>query len=353
MAEIETVPAVDAPTLARFDAVIDVRSPAEFAEDHVPGAVNLPVLDDAERAMIGTIYVQQSRFEARRLGAALIARNVAGHLETALADKPGGFRPLIYCWRGGQRSGAMATILSQVGWRTGVLAGGYRTYRRDVVARLYDGELPHAHVVLIDGPTGSGKTQLLARLAILGAQTIDLEDLAAHRGSLFGQLPGRPQPSQKLFESRLLGALDALDPARPLFLEAESSKVGERVIPPALWTRMEAAPRITLSAPAAARARYLTTAYADIAGDPAAIRAILERLPRTTSREALSAWRALADAGDHEGLALALIEAHYDPAYARSARKETRTLLGTVDVGDLSDAALDRAATEALRLAES
>jgi tRNA 2-selenouridine synthase len=349
--EIEAVAAIDAETLARFDAVIDVRSPAEFAEDHIPGALNLPVLNDEERARVGAIYVQESRFEARRIGAAIIARNVAAHLDAALADQGGGFRPLVYCWRGGQRSAAMATILANVGWRTGVLVGGYRTWRRQVVARLYDGEIAHARIVLIDGPTGAGKTALLARLGEKGAQVLDLEALAAHRGSLFGALPGRGQPSQKLFETRLLGALDALDPARPVFVEAESSKVGERMVPPALWARMAAAPRITLTAPPAARARYTASAYADIARDPQAIHAILARLPRTTAKQALAEWRALADAGDHEALALALIEAHYDPAYARSARQETRALLGAVELEQVTDAGLAQAADAVLQLA--
>jgi tRNA 2-selenouridine synthase len=350
MAEIETVPQVDAAALARFDAVIDVRSPAEFAEDHVPGAINLPVLSNEERAIVGTIYVQQSRFEARRLGAALIARNVAHHLETALADRDGAFKPLVYCWRGGQRSGAMATILANVGWRTGLLEGGYRTWRRQVVARLYDAPLPHDRLILIDGPTGSGKTALLARIAEKGAQVIDLEALARHRGSLFGAWPDSPQPSQKLFETRLLGALEALDPARPVFVEAESSKVGERMVPPALWARMEAAPRITLTAPAEARAHYLASAYADIAADRAQLHGLLERLPRTTAKQALADWRGLADAGQHEALALALIEAHYDPAYARAARKDPRATLGTVDLADVTTAALDAAAEAVLKL---
>ncbi len=348
MAAIETVPAADAATLARFDAVIDVRSPGEFAEDHLPGAINLPVLDDAERAAVGTIYVQTSRFEARRLGAALIARNIARHLDTAFADKDGGFKPLVYCWRGGMRSGAMATILSQVGWRTGLLDGGYRTWRRDVVRRLYDSPLPHSRVVLLDGPTGSGKTEVLALAAERGAQTLDLEALAQHRGSLFGHWRDRPQPSQKLFESQLLGALDALDPARPILIEAESSKVGERMVPPALWTAMAAAPRITLSAPVTARARYLVTAYRDITENAPALAAVLDRLPRTTAKALLAEWRALADARDFEALAAGLIAAHYDPAYARSARKDERPTLAAIEASDLSPTGLAEAADQVM-----
>ena len=345
MSDIQVVTAVDAPTLAGFDAIIDVRSPSEFAEDHVPGAISLPVMDDAERAQGGTIYVQDSRFRARRIGAALVARNVAHHLETALADKPGGFRPLIYCWRGGQRSGAMATILSQVGWRTAVLAGGYKTYRRSVKTRLYD-EAPALRLLLLAGRTGSGKTEILGRLAARGVQVLDLEALAGHRGSVFGGHAGRPQPSQKMFESRLLTALDALDASRPIVVEAEASKVGDRMVPPALWKAMAAAPRLQLSAPLPDRARYLAGHYADVVQDRAAFDAALARLPVYPGRKALAAWRALADAGDLEALAADLIAGHYDPAYDRSSRKDARPLLGAVELTGLDEPAQEAVADQ-------
>ncbi|MFL5296843.1 MAG: tRNA 2-selenouridine(34) synthase MnmH [Phenylobacterium sp.] len=346
---IEVLQSADLASLAGFDALIDVRSPAEFAHDHAPGAINLPVLSNEERATVGTIYVQESRFTARRLGAALIARNVAHHLETALADKPGSFRPLIYCWRGGQRSHAMATILAEVGWRTTVLAGGYHTWRRHVTERLYDGELA-VRPVLIDGMTGCGKTEVLTRLAARGAQVLDLEDLAAHRGSLFGALPGRRQPSQKMFESRLLGLVDALDPARPVFVEAESSKIGERMLPPALWKAMADAPCIVLTAEPDVRARYLAAAYADIVQDRERLEALLARLPTPPSRKRLAAWLEHVDAGRVEALAQALMELHYDPSYRRSSRKNDRPRLGKIDMGGLQDADFERAADEVLRI---
>jgi len=342
---IQILQTADAESLARFDMVIDVRSPGEFAEDHAPGAVNLPVLSDAERAEVGTIYVQESRFKARRIGAAYIAANVARYLQTALADKPGGFQPLIYCWRGGQRSNAMATILSQVGWRTTVLAGGYKTWRRHVTARLYDLPLD-LRIVLLDGGTGCGKTEVLQRLAARGQQVIDLEALAAHRGSLFGALPETPQPSQKMFESRLLGLIDGLDPARPVIVEAESSKVGERMIPPALWQLMAAAPRIEIAAPAQARAAYLVRTYRDIVRDRPALDEALRRLPTPAGRKRLAAWSELADAGDYEALALALMELHYDPAYRRAARKTAHPSLGVLELGRLEATDLDAAAAE-------
>ena len=343
MSEIEVIATADAETLRGFDTLIDVRSPSEFAEDHAPGAINLPVLDDAERAVVGTIYVQESRFRARRVGAALVARNIARHLETALADQPGSFRPLIYCWRGGQRSNAMATVLSQVGWRAAVLEGGYRTYRRRVKARLYD-ETAELKLVMIDGHTGSAKTEILNRLAARSVQTLDLEGLAQHRGSLLGALPGQPQPSQKMFESRLLAAMEQLDPSRPTLVEAEASKIGQRMVPPALWRLMLEAPRITLEVPPEARAHYLAAVYAESTTDLEALGALLARLPGRHGRKTLAAWRALAEAGELETLAAALIEAHYDPAYGRVAKLDTRPRLGSIEMAELSEADQERAA---------
>lgn len=335
-----------------FDMVIDVRSPAEFAEDRIPGAVNLPVLDDAERAKVGTIYVQDSRFRARKIGAALVARNVARHLETALADKPGDFAPLVHCWRGGQRSRGMAIILDQIGWRVRTLAGGYKGYRARVVERLYEAE-PWFEAVLIDGPTGVGKTELLARLAARGAAVLDLEGIAAHRGSVFGADPSRPQPSQKLFESLLLdrlgAALAAAPPGAPLFLEAESSKIGQRLTPPTLWKAMRAAPAIRLDAPIEARARYSLAAYADVAAEPSRLGHLLEKLIPLVGREQVASWSALAAAGEHLTLAEELMARHYDPSYARSGLR-SRRILGRVKLAEIGEADLDQAAEEILQM---
>ena len=298
-----------------FDTVIDTRSPAEYAEDHIPGAINLPVLSNEERARVGTIYTQDSPFTARKIGGALVARNIAAHLEGPLAEKEGDWQPLVYCWRGGQRSGAFGLWLREVGWRVRTLEGGYQAYRRAVVALLYDTALPH-RIVLLDGNTGTAKTELLHRVAARGGQILDLEGLANHRGSVLGLRPGG-QPSQKAFETRIAAALVALDPARPVLVEAESSKVGERLVPPALWAAMRAAPRLRLAAPVEDRVRYLCRAYADLFADLPLFKDRLALLTRLQGHARIAEWHALAEAGAFETLVHDLVARHYDSRYAR------------------------------------
>ncbi|MGG7644906.1 tRNA 2-selenouridine(34) synthase MnmH [Rhodovulum sp. YNF3179] len=329
-----------------FDEIIDVRSPSEYAEDHLPGAVNLPVLSDAERARVGTIYVQEDPFKARKIGAALVARNAAHHLETALAGKHGGYRPLVYCWRGGQRSGGFASILAQIGWRVELLDGGYRSYRRLVSEALYAQDFP-APVVLLDGNTGTAKTDILHALAARDVQVLDLEGRANHRGSLFGARTGG-QPGQKAFESSLAMDIAALDPARPVIVEAESSRVGDRILPPALWKAMKAAPRITLSACLDERARYLARAYADLAGDPAALAETIERMRPMHAAATIAHWRGLAGSGAFETLARDLMAEHYDPRYAKHRRRMASPRETRVTLDDLSETGIARAAERLL-----
>ncbi len=315
-----------------FDDIIDVRAPAEYAEDHLPGAISLPVLDDAERAEIGTIYKQVSPFSARKIGAALVARNAAAHLLGSLADKPGGWRPLVYCWRGGQRSGSFATILAQIGWRVETLAGGYKAWRALVSDALYVTPFP-LRVLVLDGNTGSAKTEVLNMLPERGVQVIDLEGLAGHRGSVFGARTAA-QPSQKAFESALAMKIAALDPARPVVIEAESSKVGERRVPPQIWKAMIAAPRVAIAAPRPARAAYLVRAYHDMVTDGARLAGVIAQLRSLHAADVIAGWQAMAAAGAFEALADGLMAAHYDHRYDRH-RARMLPPVGEIAVDDL------------------
>lgn len=306
-----------------FDEIIDVRSPAEYAEDHIAGAINLPVLSDAERVEVGTIYKQESPFKARKIGAALVARNAAHHLQTFLADKPGGYRPLVYCWRGGQRSNAFASILMQIGWRAEVLNGGYKSYRRQVVETLYDRPFP-CPVVLLDGDTGSGKTEILQNLSRLGWQVLDLEMMARHRGSVLGAMTDA-QPSQKSFESDLAARVREFDPQYPVVVEAESAKVGAINLPPSIWDAMCVAPRLVLEVPRSARARHLLRDYGDL--NPSETSEKLEPLRRSHGAQQLDSWRTLLAEGQLETLALSLMEVHYDPLYRRGRKGRASTQL--------------------------
>jgi len=325
-----------------FDTVIDVRSPAEYAEDHLPGAISLPVLDNEERARVGTIYVQESPFLARKLGAALVFRNAANHIERSLSHHEGGWKPLVYCWRGGQRSGSFSWMLQQIGWRAEVVEGGYRSYRRLVNAYLYDTPLPH-RLVALDGHTGTAKTELLGLLDGRGVQVLDLEALANHRGSLLGEMPGG-QPSQKAFESGLAAVLCKIDTSRPVVVEAESSKIGGRILPPSLWNALRVAPRIQLSAPITARADYLARAYDDILSDKDRLQDRLLPLRTHRGREVVEGWMTLIDAGDKHGLTRALMQQHYDPAYTKSRRGRDVHSLAEIAVTSLDSEGLWQAA---------
>lgn len=305
--------------LSAYPDRIDVRSPAEFAQDHVPAATNHPVLDDAERARIGSLYAA-SPFTARKRGAALVARNIATMLETAFAGHEREWRPLVYCWRGGQRSRALTQVLYEVGWRAVQLEGGYRAYRRHVVAEL--ARLPQQYrFVVICGLTGSGKSRLLAVLEHSGAQTLDLEGIARHRGSLLGNLPGEPQPSQKWFESQLFDALGRLDALRPVFVEAESRRIGSVQMPDALLAQMHNGRVLTLITPLAQRIALLKDEYAHFVGAPAQLGECLQPLTELHGKATIARWQAMAMAGDWEGLVAALLEGHYDPMYARSLQR--------------------------------
>lgn len=335
---------LDALRSHRFDAVIDARTPAEYAEDHIPGAINLPVLSNAERAEVGTLYKQISPFDARKRGAALVSRNAADHIETQLFQYDGSWQPLVYCWRGGQRSGSFTSILQQIGWRADTIEGGYQSYRRLVQSALYEDPLPY-RLILLDGNTGTAKTDILARLAARGVQMLDLEGLARHRGSLLGAV-SEDQPAQKGFETNLMLAISALDPNRPVVVEAESSKIGQLTLPPQLWRIMRDAPRIEIAAPLEARAAYLTQAYSDVIANPAQLAERIAPLRQHRGHSVVDGWLELLNAGDFNGLASALMAQHYDAAYAKSRAAHDHVVLAQLHSDTLDDAGQEALAAQ-------
>ena len=332
-----------------FDSIIDVRSPSEFLDDHMPGAINLPVLDDAQRAEIGTIYKQINPFEAKRSGAALVAQNIAGHLQTDLAKKDRDWRPLIYCWRGGQRSGAMAKIFSDIGWHSAVIEGGYKSYRKAVLDDL--DHLPATfRLIVLSGPTGTAKTHILRAAAENGLQVLDLEGLANHRGSLLGSEPGSPQPAQRLFESRLCATLQNFSPNRPIFIEAESNKIGKIHVPSALWASMRQASRVSLTAPIDARIAFLQRDYRHIIEQPEHLIKLLQGLRQRYSTATFDLWESTIKAGDWRGFVHNLLETHYDPAYARSSAARPLIEIQTLGATTLDDDDIGRLAKALGRL---
>ena len=311
--------------LSRFDEIVDVRTPLEFTEDHIPGAINVPVLSNEERVIVGTMYKQVSPFEATKAGAAIVARNIAWHLEHTFAERPRNWRPLIYCWRGGKRSGSMTMLLNMIGWQARQLDGGYKTYRHSVLETL--GTLPgQFDYIALVGPTGSGKTRLLQALRQAGAQVLDLEELARHRGSLLGAWPGQAQPSQKAFDTALVDALSRLDVRRPVFVESESRRIGRVTLPLALLERFHRGACIEIDASREDRIAFLLQDYAHLFDDPRQFQQQLDRLIGLHSKEQVRHWQQLIDAGARAELSGELIERHYDPAYQRSSGQHFRGL---------------------------
>jgi tRNA 2-selenouridine synthase len=341
--------------LSAFDAIVDTRSESEFAEDHLPGALNWPVLNDAERAWVGTGYKQVSAFDARKRGAALAAANIARHVQQHVLPLPKGWRPLVYCWRGGQRSGSLALVLSEIGFGVTVLDGGYRAFRRAVLSDLQTRPQRLVFQVLA-GRTGSAKSRLLQALATEGAQVLDLEALAGHRGSVLGLAPGQRQPSQKAFETALWQTLAALDPTRPVFAEGESRTIGRLRIPEALLQALRAAQVWRIELATDGRVAFLLDDYAHFVADVDAFCARLAALRELRGAATIERWQSLARANDFVTPVRELLEQHYDPVYLKSMRKhyagfDQATVIELVDAqpATLTAAAQSLLASERLR----
>lgn len=341
-------------SLSEFDMVIDVRSPAEFALDHIPGAINLPVLSNEERIEIGTLYKQVSPFAAKKLGASYVSRNIAQHLENSLMDFPREWRPLIYCWRGGERSGAFTHILNRIGWKAMQLESGYQGFRRIVINQL-DEAAKNFSFQVICGMTGSGKTRVLQELEKLGVQVLDLEALAIHRGSVLGNEPNIEQPSQKGFETKLWNAFNSLDPSKIIYVESESKKVGGLHIPDALMETIRNGQCIELRSSTSTRVSWLIREYHHFLSDPESFKQKLSLLTSRYGKAQIYQWHSAVDAGEFATLVEELLVKHYDPSYQSSISRnfpsycEDRFVLLEND----SDEAFTKSAKDIITLVEA
>jgi len=309
--------------LADFPDIIDVRSPSEFEEDHLPGAINLPVLTDAERHDVGGLNAENP-YQARRLGATLITKNIHRHLATTLANHPNSFAPLIYCWRGNLRSNSMAFIFRAIGWRSRVIEGGYKSWRKFLMADLEPTiSSSRPELVVLGGLTGCGKTRLLHELHRQGAQVLDLEGLANHRGSILGNSPNSPQPNQKRFESSLWEAFQNFDPDRPVFTEAESNRIGRLQCPPPLWKRLGEGKMVLVDLPLPERAKLLADDYAHFIDDPDSLKETLDGLRRLRGNEQVDTWHQQIDSRDWNSFLKSILVDHYDLVYRRPGSEDS------------------------------
>ena len=320
----------------KYDTIIDVRSPSEYEIDHIVGAINCPILYDDERQKVGTIYKQISSFKAKIIGSSLSAKNIASHIEKEFLEKKGSWKPLIYCWRGGQRSKAFSIVLSEVGWRTYQLSGGYKEYRNDIIKYL-DNVGIKLKIILISGKTGSAKTKILHSIRDQGAQILDLEGLARHKGSLLGAIPNLKQPSQKLFESLLFYEINKLNLKKNIFIEAESSKVGNVHIPKSIWSNMILSKRIEVVADVNTRAKFLIDDYHYMCKNPILIEPMIKGLKSRLSNDLIDSWKKLIDKKKWFELTKSFLENHYDSSYSSNTIKNDRKVLKEVRATTLNN----------------
>ena len=330
--------------LADVDQIIDVRSPGEFATDHVPGAVNLYVLSDQQHETVGRTY-KKSPFEAKKLGASYVLSNISMHLEQSLRHKSKEFHPLFYCARGGQRSKSFATICAEVGWQCSILEGGYKRYRSQVLSNL-ETLSEKLKIIIISGRTGTGKTRILEELSRRGENIIDLEHLARHRGSLLGSLPGIQQPQQKLFETSLCNKIMTLELEHPVFIEAESSKIGNVQIPKPFWKAMQNSPQILIKSDRSRRADYLLKNYVSLKKNPEGLFQLFRLIEKSGLNSVSKKCRKFITEQDWVSLANALLQSHYDKRYDRSINNNKREIIMEFQLPELNQQSFSSVARE-------
>ncbi|HEY9735766.1 MAG TPA: tRNA 2-selenouridine(34) synthase MnmH [Trichocoleus sp.] len=307
--------------------ILDVRSPGEFEQGHIPGAVSFPLFSNEERAEVGTCYKHQGREAAVELGFAIAGPKLAPFLRQAKELAPGK-QIRVHCWRGGMRSGSMGWLLEMGGLQVATLEGGYKAFRRwvrETVARPKP-------IVVLGGMTGTDKTSILLAMAAQGAQVLDLEGLANHRGSSYGGLEMPPQPSTEHFENLLALQWATFDPIQPIWVEAESRRIGTCRIPDELFLQMEAALTLEVVRPVAERVELLAKLYgqAELETLVAATERIRKRLGGQRTQEAVEFIRQ----GDLKP-AIAIVLEYYDRTYRYDLDRRQKKI-PQVDITGLS-----------------
>ncbi|MEI6681304.1 MAG: tRNA 2-selenouridine(34) synthase MnmH [Bacteroidota bacterium] len=329
---IRTIQPINFPVAATRSPVIDVRSPGEYAQGHIPGATNIPLFNDAERAVVGTLYVKSGHPEAILKGLDIALPKVDGYLGSLQAVQPGE-EIFLHCWRGGLRSEMMAEVFSTAGYEVKLLGGGYKGYRHFI----REGLSASANIIVLGGFTGSGKTEILHAIAARGEQVIDLEHLACHKGSVFGAMGQLPQPTNEQFENDLFAQWVEMDFSRPVWLEDESRMIGRVTMPDPVAAHISNGLLIMVDLDPVIRIQRLVDEYAgfdrQMLGE--AILKIAERLGGTRTRDALAALE-----DGRFGEVAAIVLAYYDKAYGFSvARRKGSQVFGIPVSG--TDANLD------------
>ncbi|MEZ7957703.1 MAG: tRNA 2-selenouridine(34) synthase MnmH [Rubritalea sp.] len=339
--------------LSEYSEIIDVRSPSEYALDHIPGAINLPVLDDAQRATVGEIY-KSNPFEARRLGAALISANVSEHIQNKMMEHGIDYSPLLYCWRGGMRSRSFTFILKSIGWKPHVTQGGYRAFRKFIVDDTEEIFLSEGlNLQVLSGLTGVGKTRLLTAIHEQGSQVLDLEGLANHKGSLLGGTPSSPQPAQKKFETDLWHQMKQFDLSKPIFTEAESNRIGNVHCPPALWKALKRSRVINVQLPVTERIKILREEYPHFQENAEELKLLLSKLIPLRGNEQVEEWNALINNQQWDNFVQSVLETHYDLCYRAPGGENSnyQKSSGDVVIEDASKESFSTAAKQAILLA--
>ncbi len=324
-----------------YDDIIDVRTPFEFSEDHIPSAINLPVLDNSERVFIGKKYKQESPFIAKKIGAAIVSENISKHIKNSLLKKPGHWKPLIYCWRGGQRSKAFATVLSEIGWQVTILDGGYKTYRKKIITNLNQIIKSYSFIVL-KGKTGTAKTSILNKLEkSKKVGLINLEKLANHKGSLLGNIPNVIQPSQKYFESLIYHKLKEFKCKKNILIESESSKIGEVFLPKELIKKIKNSPFIEIAASIVNRSNFLCKDYEEFLKEKDSFKKFFLHANKKLGYKIVGEWKKLYNDKNWTSLAAKLIREYYDPLYEYN-NKNSRKLIEKINVDSLSEKSITK-----------